>query len=245
MQAYIAGVAPAVERGNEMQASSPAIVVFFSGCNFKCPFCYNAEILSFNEEFLIDTREVKERIESEMRRGGYEAKSIILTGGEPTLQRQQLLSIARFSRQSGLFITLETNGTKPDAIKSLISDKLIDRVFLDLKSPLEPAVFEEQTKSKTFFKSSDELIKDISETIKILAARPGGVVLEARTPVDCNLLSKKGSIEAIAKEVEKLSCPWWINEVSLGAKSSEELNNRVSKIRKEFPKIKITVARQQ
>jgi anaerobic ribonucleoside-triphosphate reductase activating protein len=214
MQAYIAGVGY-----TEMpcwKGHSSSVVVFFAGCNFKCPSCCNSEILSFKEEFLTDTKEAKQEIEDFLskHKGIPKIDSAIITGGEPTLQRQALLSIARFCKSKKLSVRLETNGTKPDAIKSMIAENLADSVALDIKSPLEPILFENATKSETFFKRSDELIREIEASIKLLRENEEDLDIEIRTPVDGDVVSGISHITKIAESIGNIRCTWKISALS-------------------------------
>ncbi|MCX6709466.1 MAG: 4Fe-4S cluster-binding domain-containing protein [Candidatus Woesearchaeota archaeon] len=206
MQAYIAGI---TTDSDESWKGHKSIIVFFSGCNFKCSHCYNSDILSFNEEFLTDTRAVKNRILSEniLFRP---FDSVLFTGGEPTLQRQALLSIARFSRKEGLKIRLETNCSKPEAIKSLLMENLLDSVMLDIKAPLEPMIFKMVTKSETFFKKTEEIMKDISETMRLLKDNDDSIEIDVKTKIIPGIMYKREHILQIAELINGLKCRWEI-----------------------------------
>jgi len=138
--------------------------IFFKGCDFNCPYCYSKDMLKFDEEFLIDIKDVKRYIED----NSSSFKSVIFTGGEPCLQRQAMLSLARFCKKKGLRVVLDTNGSKPDSIKSLLMSELVDEVRLDIKSGFVPERFEKVTKSKTFFVSSGQIIDDVKDSLKLL-----------------------------------------------------------------------------
>src|SRR3989344_4435104 len=109
-------------------------VISFAGCNFSCPWCFVPNQLELKNEFLMSLTDIKKRIEKNLPF----IDSVLFTGGEPTLQRQALLSIARFARHQGLQIGIETNGAKPDTIKSLIFEHLLDFVALDMKITFDP-----------------------------------------------------------------------------------------------------------
>jgi anaerobic ribonucleoside-triphosphate reductase activating protein len=215
MQAYIAGVGYTGMPGWKSHRAS--VVVFFVGCNFKCPACFNSEILSFSEDFLTDTKEIKLKIDEFLSKdkGLSKIDSAIMTGGEPTLQRQALLSIARFCKSRKLAVRLETNGTKPDSIKSMIAEGLADSVCLDIKSPPEPAAFERLTRSQTFFKSSDELIKDIHSSIKLLRENEEDLEIEIRTPIDGEVVSSLQQVAKIAESIGNIKCIWKIYPMKL------------------------------
>ncbi|PIN72318.1 hypothetical protein COV21_02545 [Candidatus Woesearchaeota archaeon CG10_big_fil_rev_8_21_14_0_10_45_5] len=253
MQAYIAGVGYTGMPGWKGHRAS--VVVFFAGCNFKCPACFNSEILSFSEDFLTDTKEIKLRIDEFLSKdkGLSKIDSAIMTGGEPTLQRQALLSIARFCKSRKLAVRLETNGTKPDAIKSVIAEGLVDSVCLDIKSPPEPAAFERLTRSQTFFKSSDELIKDIHSSIKLLRENEEDLEIEIRTPIDGEVVSSLQQVAKIAESIGNIKCIWKIYPMKLcdsaGRQYSDESSLKlISKLRKfsrqiagKYPEMRIEI----
>lgn len=136
--------------------------IHFMGCDFKCPYCYTPEILSFKPDFLVDIKEIKRYIEQSP------IEKIVFTGGEPCLQRQGLLSLARFTKKIGKRVILDTNGSKPDTLKSLLIAGVVDEVRMDLKSRFNSDKFEKTTRSKTFFISSDDIISDIRRSINML-----------------------------------------------------------------------------
>lgn len=114
-----------------------AATVFTGGCNFRCPFCHNSELLG-NDAPPAYTEEEVLRFLS--RRAGI-LEGVAITGGEPTLQPDLRDFILRV-RDLGFLIKLDTNGTRPDVLKSLCHDGLVDYVAMDIKTCKEryPAV---------------------------------------------------------------------------------------------------------
>lgn len=114
-----------------------AATVFTGGCNLRCPFCHNSELLG-NDAPPAFTEEEIFRFLS--RRKGI-LEGVAITGGEPTLQPDLRNFILRV-RELGFLIKLDTNGTQPDVLKALCSDGLIDYVAMDIKTCKEryPAV---------------------------------------------------------------------------------------------------------
>ena len=110
-----------------------ACTVFLGGCNFRCPFCHNGSLVlpdRFGQSISED--ELMSFLES--RRG--RLSGVCISGGEPTLNRDLAEFIKRIKDLSYL-IKLDTNGTNPDMLRSLISDGLIDYVAMDIKSSRE------------------------------------------------------------------------------------------------------------
>jgi len=107
-------------------------VLFTGGCNFRCPFCYNRNlVLSPGELPNISEEEVLEYLRENRRL--YQA--VIVTGGEPTLS-QDLPGFFSKVKKLGLLAGLETNGTNPGMLETLLKSGAVDFVGLDVKAPL-------------------------------------------------------------------------------------------------------------
>ncbi|MCQ2409106.1 MAG: anaerobic ribonucleoside-triphosphate reductase activating protein [Clostridia bacterium] len=107
-----------------------ACTVFTGGCNFRCPFCHNGELVVGNfaanqisEDYVLDYLE--------KRKGLVDA--VCVTGGEATLQKD-LPEFYEKVRKLGYMTKLDTNGLKPDTLKSLIDNNLLDYVAMDIKN---------------------------------------------------------------------------------------------------------------
>ena len=109
-----------------------AATVFFSGCNFRCPFCHNASLVVNPGVGEITEEELFSFLDS--RRGRLEA--VCISGGEPTLRRE-LPSLIGTIKDMGFLVKLDTNGYRPDVLSSLVSDGLIDYVAMDIKNSKE------------------------------------------------------------------------------------------------------------
>lgn len=105
-----------------------ACTLFVPYCNFRCPFCHNSELLSEGVEFY-DEAEIFAFLKK--RRGVLEG--VCITGGEPTLYTD-LDRFAHKIKELGYKIKLDTNGFKPDAIKALLDEKLVDYIAMDVKN---------------------------------------------------------------------------------------------------------------
>jgi pyruvate formate lyase activating enzyme len=107
-----------------------AAVVFLKGCNMNCSYCHNQELLqgdpssiSISEEDLFGFLQ---------KRSGL-LDAVVVTGGEPTLN-ENLPEFIRGIRKIGYFVKLDTNGTNPGMVSSLIEEGLLDYVAMDLKT---------------------------------------------------------------------------------------------------------------
>ena len=111
-----------------------ASVLFLGGCNFRCPYCHNRDLV-LNPGSLEDVP--MEYIVATIRK--YKAQwvdKIVVTGGEPTLH-MNLFGLIGLLKSEGMKIKLDTNGSNPSILKGLVNDGLIDCVAMDVKGPLD------------------------------------------------------------------------------------------------------------
>lgn len=107
----------------------PCAVVFTPYCNLDCIYCHNAHILG-REAPLIAEEPVLEYLE---KRAGL-LSAVVISGGEPTLQ-QNLEAFIERVRTFGYLVKLDTNGTKPQVLLSLLNKNMLDYVAMDVKAP--------------------------------------------------------------------------------------------------------------
>jgi pyruvate formate lyase activating enzyme len=109
-----------------------ATVLFTGGCNFRCPFCYNADLVQRPQELAdLPGETVLEYLRT--NRGLYQA--LVISGGEPTLNAETPEFLAEV-KALDLCTGLETNGTNPDMIAGLLKEDLVDYIAMDVKAPL-------------------------------------------------------------------------------------------------------------
>ena len=104
-----------------------ACIVFTQGCNFKCPFCHNSDLIKFKEGEILE-KDVLDYIDKRKNM----LDGVVITGGEPTMQRD-LISFLKQIKDLGLNIKLDTNGVKPDVLEKIIRLKLVDYIATELK----------------------------------------------------------------------------------------------------------------
>jgi len=108
-------------------------VVFLEGCNFRCPYCHNPELVDpclFRT--CIKENDVIKFLET--RKGKLDAVSI--TGGEPTMQ-PRLTAFIRHIKKMGFAVKMDTNGSHPQIIKNLLHEELLDFIAMDVKAPID------------------------------------------------------------------------------------------------------------
>ena len=110
--------------------ANTACLIFTQGCNFRCPFCHNKNLLmDTNGDGIIDENEVLDYLKK--RKGLVDG--ICISGGEPLLQRD-IESFIKKIKEIGVKVKLDTNGSNPQKIKKLIDMGLIDYVAMDIKN---------------------------------------------------------------------------------------------------------------
>ena len=105
-----------------------AATIFTIGCNFRCSFCHNPNIVKGIAKVL-PTDKVFDFLKS--RKGLLDA--VCITGGEPTIQ-SGLIQFIRELKKLGLLVKIDTNGTNPVLLEKLINNKLVDYVAMDIKA---------------------------------------------------------------------------------------------------------------
>jgi pyruvate formate lyase activating enzyme len=105
--------------------------VFLRGCPARCGYCQNPALLGGRDLRGVD--EVAEMIAS----SALVVSAVVFTGGEPTMQGEALLALARAARALGLEVGVHTNGAYPAVLGALIGEGVVDRVALDLKARWE------------------------------------------------------------------------------------------------------------
>ncbi|PKB15822.1 anaerobic ribonucleoside-triphosphate reductase activating protein [Flavobacterium sp. 5] len=148
-----------------------ACILWFAGCNMRCLYCYNPEIvfgkgiISFENaiQFLNGRKQLLD--------------AVVFSGGECLLHKKIIPLISEVKKM-GFLIKIDTNGSKPEVLEELIQKELVDYVALDFKAM--PQDFEKITQSKLFIpfeKSLDLLLQN-------------DIDFEVRTTIHSELLNK-------------------------------------------------------
>ncbi len=109
----------------------PAAIVFTQGCNFRCRYCHNPELVY---PHLFSPSVPEEEIMTFLKRRQGTLEGVVISGGEPTLQ-EDLIRFMADVKALGYKTKLDTNGTRPEVLKELIDKKLVDFIAMDLKAP--------------------------------------------------------------------------------------------------------------
>ncbi|MFA5878355.1 MAG: anaerobic ribonucleoside-triphosphate reductase activating protein [Candidatus Staskawiczbacteria bacterium] len=164
-----------------------ACVIFTSGCNFYCPWCYSSELVvpeKIKRHPKIEEKEVLSFLKS--RKGLLEG--VVICGGEPTLNKD-LPEFIKKIKKLGFSVKLDTNGSNPRMLKSLIDKKLVNYVAMDIKGS-----FGQKFGGKGDCKIN-KFEKEIKESIRIL--KKSKISFQFRMTVVPSIHTKENILEAV------------------------------------------------
>lgn len=188
-----------------------AATVFTLGCNFYCPFCHNPELVNsvlIKKQPKISDQQVLDFLKE--RQGLLEA--LVITGGEPTLHFQLKDFISKVKKLNFL-VKLDTNGSNSQILEDLITNKLVDYVAMDIKSPL---------KKYYLFTKGIDYTSEIQKSIEILMN--SNIDYEFRTTLDPLNLNEEDILEI--SEMIKGAKAYYLQEF----KNFKTLDNKYQKV---------------
>lgn len=166
-----------------------AATVFLSGCNFRCPFCYSAELVlpskiknqsQFPEKEIFDFLNNRKEL----------LEGVVICGGEPTINKDLAFFIKKI-KSLGFLVKLDTNGSRPNVLKNLIDKELIDYVAMDIKAPREK--YGEIVGNLDGW--DDKMLDNINKSVDIL--KDSGIEHEFRTTMVPKLLKKEDILKIV------------------------------------------------
>lgn len=164
-----------------------ACTLFIAGCNFRCPFCHNAALVThidnsnyFTEEYVLDYLKKRKGV----------LDGVCITGGEP-LMHKDLPEFIKKVKELGYLVKLDTNGSYPERLESLIDSGLIDYVAMDIKNSKEKYLLTAEC--------GEEDLRNVEKSVEIL--KQGKIDYEFRTTI----VKEYHEIDDIKKIAE------WIN----------------------------------
>ena len=171
-----------------------ASTIFTGGCNFRCPFCHNGQLVlnPAGEESISE-----EEVFDHLRKRKNVLDGVCITGGEPTIQADLYIFIQKI-KDMGYSIKLDTNGTNPQLLEKLVEDKLIDYVAMDVKNT-------SLKYPETAF-CTENALKRVKESVDYLLK--GMIPYEFRTTV-VRELHDAGDLKEIASWIAGADC-WYI-----------------------------------
>ena len=110
-----------------------AAIIFTQGCNFKCGYCHNPQLVYPSLfKVSIPEEEIFAFLESRIN----QLDGVVITGGEPTLQPDLIEFITKV-KDMGFLIKLDTNGSNPKVLEQIIKQKLVNFIAMDIKAPFD------------------------------------------------------------------------------------------------------------
>lgn len=142
-------------------------IIFTYGCNLRCSFCHNPELVIYDFNSNIEIKE--EYLFEYLKRRKKKLDAVVITGGEPLIHPDIEKLIVKI-RKMGYLVKLDTNGFFPEKLKDLVEKNILDYIAMDIK--YGPDSYNEQTGDKNS-------LEKIKETIKII--KRSGIDYEFRT----------------------------------------------------------------
>jgi len=110
-----------------------ASIIFLGGCNLRCGFCHSSTLVMANEDLETIPYEYISKFLA-AKKGWIDG--VVITGGEPMLDKVGLFELINAIKKLGLLVKVDTNGTKPEVLREIIESNLVDYIAMDIKAPL-------------------------------------------------------------------------------------------------------------
>ncbi len=124
-------------------------VVFLAGCNFRCAYCQNPDLVKEDPGFGISEEELFDYLG---KRKNF-IEGVVVSGGEPTIHKD-LTALLKKIKENDFKVKLDTNGANPDLLKAIIREKCVDYIAIDVKTSFSK--YDEVTSMK----GSGEIVKE-------------------------------------------------------------------------------------
>jgi len=164
-----------------------ACVLFLPSCNLRCRYCHAGDLL---EPDRLETVP-RSRVLAHLRSHRNWLDGAVITGGEPTLHGDELIDLIRDIRRAGLEVMVETNGTRPDMVERLVSERIVDAIAMDVKAPLSPEAYRQVT-------GRDVPVEDVRASIRCIIS--SGIAHELRVTLVPGLVGE-AELKLIAPEL--------------------------------------------
>jgi len=151
-----------------------ASVVFLGGCNWRCPYCYNVDLVLPERLRLLPDLSEEEVLAELWRRKGF-IKGVVITGGEPTLWGRRLKAfLERIKHEAELAVKLDTNGSNPELVSTLLTEGLVDYLAMDFKTA--PSRYREFSADFEPVARTFEILKDLDGAAEVRITLAPGLV---------------------------------------------------------------------
>lgn len=200
-----------------------AAVVFTQGCNYRCSYCHNAGLIPFEGDENVEPEHVLRILEKRK----VVLEGVVITGGEPTLQKD-LLPFIRLLKTLGYEVKLDTNGSKPEVLDELITCGLVDYVAVDFKSW--------KTGYERLSGGDIHALEQVLHSIDLVFRC--GVQLEVRTTCDKRFIDVD-VIRTMSLAIKKYpNLPWFLQKVRPPGKSYSDLDKLMEVARRNVDSVR-------
>lgn len=197
-----------------------SLVLFFAGCNIRCPYCQNGELIPSDSGMLVGLDYLKERIEMNMDPVP-QLDSVVFTGGEPLLQSEAVIGAGRLVKDYGLKVMLDTNGTLSENLRKVLLSGVVDRVALDVKAPLNHIDY---GRVSGLPEMGDVLSRQVDTSLRL--CKEIGVDVEARTTIVPGLSDGHEFIARLVKDLKDYCLVYYLQQFdNLGEVLDPELKS--------------------
>lgn len=211
-----------------------ACTIFTAGCNMKCPFCHNKDLVFIPENFVPEDPD--DIIEFLNKRKGI-IDAVCITGGEPMLQAG-LLDFLKQVKELGYKVKVDTNGLFPDRLKKVVESGYVDYIAMDIKNSLD------KYGQTTGIAENDNLTRQIRKSINYLLSDV--IDYEFRTTVVREFHTKEDLVEAarMIKGAKNYYLQQFVDsgrciEAGFTAYSKEEMLDIQKEIQKIIPNVQL------
>ncbi len=183
-----------------------SLVVFWAGCNIRCPYCHNSLLIPVDSGTLVDLSYLEDRLQKAM----YPIPSldaVVFTGGEPLMQVDAVIEAAKLVKKHGLKLMLDTNGTLYEEAERALKTGLFDRVALDVKSPLNAEAFGRLSQVPVM---AEKYVDGILKVIKL--CNEHNIPIEARTTVAPGVSDGEEYIREIARVIKDKTLVYYLQQ---------------------------------
>jgi pyruvate formate lyase activating enzyme len=209
-----------------------SLVLFTPGCDLRCKYCHNPQLLKNQKLTKWDIEEIQDEIDSNMDF----IDAIVLSGGEPLLHVDVIKNFIKQAKDNDLLVKLDTNGLHPKEIRKILKD--LDYVAMDIKAPLD-----KYYKITDIYPNNAEEL--ITETINLVM--DNDVYLECRTTYVPQLLEPEDILDLTKNlKCNRYTLQQFRNRVTFDARLStyeepnpEFLTEILNKIESPIPEIRL------
>ena len=197
-------------------------IVFTYGCNLRCPYCHNPELVTepLKEENIFKEEDIFSFLEKRKNK----LDGVVITGGEPLIQKDLPQFIQKI-KDLGFLVKLDTNGGYPSKLKSLLKRNLLDYIDMDVKYPKE--LYENGL-------NGGKRIKDIQESIQIV--KDAGIPYSFRTTYVKSIHTVE-SVDEICRMIQGADM-YYIQNFRAGKTIDHSLTSNLSFSKKELKDMK-------